>query len=305
MGGEGFWAEVLEEVFEGVVDHFQGEFDEMGGVPGAVSVFEGLVVVLLMILDEGFEGDELESGMVVVEKNALPKATDAAIAILEGVDEFELVVEDAGANEEVEVVFCEEGEEIVHEVGNTVGLRSDVGDGGALEDADVFTAPFPGIWDEVLHHLLVGLEEGLGLERIEVGQAIVCLDGIEDFPDFFLWSEDALALEEGRDLVEVEGVSLDGKAPVNGADAVGLAEMRLGLGLIEAFDPPDQSLDLADPAEDERGDGERRSHGVIVSRDTIVSQAGDLIPLRVPKEQNVILGCFLSEEKTSKPSFKE
>jgi hypothetical protein len=216
----------LEEVFEGVVDHFQGEFDEMGGVPGAVSVFEGLVVVLLMILDEGFEGDELESGMVVVEKNALPKATDAAIAILEGVDEFELVVEDAGANEEVEVVFCEEGEEIVHEVGNTVGLRSDVGDGGALEDADVFTAPFPGIWDEVLHHLLVGLEEGLGLERIEVGQAIVCLDGIEDFPDFFLWAEDALAFKEGLDLVKVEGVSLDGEVPVNGADAVCLTKVR-------------------------------------------------------------------------------
>ena len=106
------------------------------------------------------------------------------------------------------------------------------------------------------------------------------MDGIEDFADFFRWAEDALALEEGGDLVEVESVSLDGKAPVDGADAVGFAKMGLGLGLIEAFDPPDQSLDLADPAEDEGRDGEGRSHGVIVSRDTIVSQGGDLAPQR-------------------------
>lgn len=73
-------------------------------------------------------------------------------------------------------------------------------------------------------------------------------------------------------MVEVEGVSLDGKASVDGSDAVGLAKVGLRFGLIEAFDSSDQSLDLADPAEDERGDGEGRSHGVIVSRDAIVSQ---------------------------------
>jgi hypothetical protein len=126
--------------------------------------------------------------------------------------------------------------------------------------------------------LLVGFEEGLGLEWIEVGQVIVSLDGIEDFADFFPGAEDALAVHEGGDLIEVKGVSLDGKASVDGADAVGLAEMRLGLGVLKAFDPPDQSLDLADPAKDERGDGEGRSHGVIVSCDTIVSQGeGDEI----------------------------
>ena len=169
FGGEWFGAKVLEEVFESAVDHFEEEFDKVNGVPGAVGVFQGLVVVLLMILDEGFEGDELEGGKVVVEQDALPKATDAAISILERVDKFELVVEDAGANEEVEVVFCEEGKKIVHEVGNAVGLGCDVGDGGAFENADVFAAPFPGIWDEALHHLLVGFEERFGLERIEVG----------------------------------------------------------------------------------------------------------------------------------------
>jgi hypothetical protein len=66
--------------------------------------------------------------MVVVEEDALPKATDAAIAILEGVDEFEFVVEDTGADEGVEVVVREEGEEVVHEIGNAVGLGGDVGD---------------------------------------------------------------------------------------------------------------------------------------------------------------------------------
>jgi hypothetical protein len=128
FGGEGFGAKVLEEVFEGVVDHFQGKFDEVGGVAGAVGFFQGVVVVLLMILDEGLDGDEFEGGMVVVEEDALPKATDAAIAILEGVDEFEFVVEDTGADEGVEVVVREEGEEVVHEIGNAVGLGGDVGD---------------------------------------------------------------------------------------------------------------------------------------------------------------------------------
>ena len=46
--------------------------------------------------------------------------------------------------------------------------EGDVGDGGALGNADVFTTPFLGIWVEALHHLLAGLEEmRLGFELIE------------------------------------------------------------------------------------------------------------------------------------------
>lgn len=60
-----------------------------------------MVVFCLIFFNDGFDRDEFECGVVVEEEEAVPEATYSSVAVLEGVDGFELVVEDAGADERV------------------------------------------------------------------------------------------------------------------------------------------------------------------------------------------------------------
>jgi hypothetical protein len=49
--------------------------------------------------------------------------------------------------------------------------------------------------------------------------------------------------QQGGDLIEIERISFDGQASLDGANAVGLPEVWLGFWLIETFDSPDEPLD--------------------------------------------------------------
>jgi hypothetical protein len=49
------------------MDDAEGEAHEGGGVAAAVGGFQGGVVFLLMVADEGLDRDELKGGMIVIE----------------------------------------------------------------------------------------------------------------------------------------------------------------------------------------------------------------------------------------------
>lgn len=81
-----------------------------------------------MIPDQGFDGDELEGRMVIVEQEGVPEAADPSIPVLERVNEFQFVVENAGADEGIEFFVFKEKKEVVHKVGDAICLWCDVGD---------------------------------------------------------------------------------------------------------------------------------------------------------------------------------
>ena len=67
-----------------------------------------------MFFDVGFHGDVFENFMIVEEEKAVPEPAHSSVAVLEGVDEFKFVVEDAASNEWV-VIALKEIEQIIHQ----------------------------------------------------------------------------------------------------------------------------------------------------------------------------------------------
>ena len=148
-----------------------------------------------MFADEGFDGDELEGGVVVIQEQSLPEASDHSVSVLEWMDEFQFVMKNAGEDEGVEVVGAKKVEEIVHEMGDAIRLWGDMADFRAFEDADIAGSPFSGVWDELVHHGLMGFKKGFWREGIELGHQVVGGNGVQRFLDFLLSADDTFAFE--------------------------------------------------------------------------------------------------------------
>jgi hypothetical protein len=86
----------------------------------------------------------------------------------------------------------------------------------------------------------------------------VDFDGVEDFFDLVFPADHPPAFEQGGDLIQTQGVPLDGETALDSADPVRFPEVGLRSGLIQAVNPPDQALDFGDPIKDFTGDMKRR-----------------------------------------------
>ena len=159
VSGQRLWDEGGNELLQSLFDDAEGKMDEGGGVAAAVGCFERRVVFLLMLADQRFDGDEFEGRVVVVKKQGVPESSYPSVPILEGVDELQLVVENAGTDQRVGCFVFEEFDEIIHEVGNAIRFRSDVRDGGAFQYPDIPGSPLPGIRNQSVHHDTVGFQK--------------------------------------------------------------------------------------------------------------------------------------------------
>ena len=111
---------------------------------------------------------------------------------------------------------------------------------------------------QAVHHDAVRLEQGTGGPWLEFAHPPVDLDRIEDLLDLAFPADDLPPLEQGGDLIQIQGVPLDREAALDGSDPVRLPEVGLRSGLIEAVHPPDQTLDPGNPVKNFAGDLEGR-----------------------------------------------
>ena len=220
VSGQRLWDECGNELLQRLLDDAEGKMDEGGGVAAAVGGFERRVVFPLMLADQRFDGDEFEGGVVVVKKQCVPESSNPSVPILEGVDELQLVVENAGTDQRMGCFVFEEFDEIFHEMGDAIRFGSDVRDGGAFEDADIPGSPLPGIRNQPVHHDPVGFDKGFGGNGIEVRHALIYLDRIQHFLNFLLPPDDPLPLQQSGDLIEIQRVPLNRQASLNRPDPI-------------------------------------------------------------------------------------
>ena len=187
------------------------ELDEGGGVSGFIAAGENLVVLLLLVADHRFHRKEGEEWIPAAEEEGLPEAAHTAIAIGEGVNEFQLVMEDATGDERMGIGALEPAEQVFHETGDEMGRWSEVDDLFALRDADGTAAEFSGIGHKAIQHQAVGGQEIFGRAGRPCGHGLVSVEGVFHFLDLARRSKHPFARKDGRDLIETERVVLDGK----------------------------------------------------------------------------------------------
>ncbi len=81
------------------INYIQHKDDERGAIGIGVSLFEGLVVAVLLIFNQAFDGQQIKEVIPLTEDEGLPEAAHASVAVGEGVDEFEFVVKDTAGDE--------------------------------------------------------------------------------------------------------------------------------------------------------------------------------------------------------------
>ena len=108
-----------------------------------------------------FGREELEDGIPLAEDERLPEPAHASVAVGEGVDELELVVEDAAFDEQVVGGFLEPSEQVVDQRGDVGGGGGHVNDALAVRDADAGAAEMSGGVIQRGHHDLMRLQQVL------------------------------------------------------------------------------------------------------------------------------------------------
>ena len=127
------------------------KLDECGGISKLVADSEHLVIVLLSLADHGFHGQVGKKWIPATENECLPQATHAAVAVSEGMDEFQLIVEYAACDERMGIGAFQPVEQFLHQRGNAGSGWSEVGDVFPLDDADGGGAEVSGVRGEALH----------------------------------------------------------------------------------------------------------------------------------------------------------
>ena len=118
----------LDQLQQGAADHAQHEFDELGGLDRLVAAVQRGVIVSLAFANEGFDGHSGEQGDPTAEDECLPKASHASVAVLEGMNELELVVEDATGDQRMFRRALEQSEEVGDQCGYQACVRGEVDD---------------------------------------------------------------------------------------------------------------------------------------------------------------------------------
>jgi len=187
------------------------KFYESGGVARLIACAQHLVVFCLSFTDHGFHWQEGEEGVPVTEDEGLPQATDATIAIGEGVDEFEFVVKDATCDERVGVGVLQPGEQVFHEAVDLVGGGREMHKFLPLCNANRAGSESACVIDERRHEQAMGGEQILEIVGVPSVHGLVGGEGIFDFLNIGGRAEHAFALDDCRDLFKAEGVVFDGE----------------------------------------------------------------------------------------------
>jgi hypothetical protein len=120
---------------------------------------EGGIVVGLVGLDEAFDREIGEERVPAAEDEGSPESSHAAIAILKGVDEFKLVVEDGAGHQRVCLSGGEPIEQITHLVGDAIGRWGDMHDALLAHHASGSGAIGAGRVDQARHGCRVRIQQ--------------------------------------------------------------------------------------------------------------------------------------------------
>ena len=89
-------------------------------------------------------------------------------------------------------------------------------------------------------HNTVSCQQSLHGVRVKLVQALVNLIGIFDLGNVFGRSQNTLAVQNGCNLFQAQSVLLNGERAVNGADAVGTAQIGIAEKVIVSRKPAGQ-----------------------------------------------------------------
>ena len=171
----------------------------------------------------------------------MPEPSNAAVAVCEGVDQLQLVVEHTASNQHVQVAVLCPIQQLHDQIRHILRKRAEMQDMSLLiYNANGPCAEHAGFLHKSASHDTVSSQQIVHGIRIKLVQPLVNLIGIFDLGNVLGRSQNTFAIQNGSDLFQTQGVLLDGEGGVNGADAVGAAQIGIAGKMIVRGKPSGQ-----------------------------------------------------------------
>ena len=241
--GQGFIfiGKLNRDLIQNLIDLPQHKLDKNGGLPRHMTFGNRFVVFLLKFFDLAFDGNVLKNRLPLGKDRRVPQSCHSAVAVREGMNEYELIMKDAAEDQRMYLIFCRlhPVEQIRHQPRDELGRRCHENTPVAAENAIFASAKLAGFFHQVLCHDPVELFQLLNVVGVDLQKSLISLIGTLDFLNFLLLPQNRLAIDDIPNLSQCQGVCLDLQGRMNGFNFVVLPQMRPGLQIAGGCDPSD------------------------------------------------------------------
>ena len=156
----------------------------------------------------------------------MPEPSNAAVAVCEGVDQLQLVVEHTASNQHVQVAVLCPIQQLHDQIRHILRQRAKMQDMSLLiYNTDGPRAEHAGFFYKSAGHNTVSGQQIVHGIRIKLVQALVNLISVFDLGNVLGRSQNMFAIQNGSNLFQTQSVLFNGKRTVNSADPIGAAQI--------------------------------------------------------------------------------
>ena len=156
----------------------------------------------------------------------MPEPSNAAVAVCEGVDQLQLVVEHAASDQHVQVAVLCPIQQFHDQIRHILRQRAKMQDMSPLiYNTDGPRAEHAGLLYKPASHDTVSGQQVVHGVGVKLVQPLVNLISVFDLGNVLGRSQNMLAIQNGGNLFQAQSVLLDGKGAVNGSDPIGAAQI--------------------------------------------------------------------------------
>ena len=218
----------VDGVDERCFDDGEHKLDERGGLACIVAGIDGIVVFLLMVVDDGLDWQPCKYRIPFREQQRVPEPSNAAIAVCKGMDQLQLIVEHAASDQHVQVAVLCPIQQFHDQIRHILRQRAKMQDMYLLiYNTDGPRAEHAGLLYKPASHDTVSGQQVVHGVGVKLVQPLVNLIGVLDLGNVLGRSQNMLAIQNGGNLFQAQSVLLDGKGAVNGSDPIGAAQIGI------------------------------------------------------------------------------
>ena len=202
----------MDGVDERCFDGGEHELDERGGLACIVAGIDGIVVFLLMVVDDGLDRQPCKHGIPLGEQQRMPEPPNTAIAVCKGMDQLQLIVEHAASDQHVQVAVLCPIQQLHDQIRHILGQRAKMQDMPLLiYNANRPRAEHAGLLYKPASHDTVSGQQVVHGVGVKLVQPLVNLIGIFDLGNVLGRSQNMFAVQNSGDLFQTQRVLFNGE----------------------------------------------------------------------------------------------
>lgn len=93
----------VNRIHERCFDSWQHKLDKYRGLSSIIGSIDGRIILLLAVMDDGFHRQLGKGRIPLGEQQRMPQAANATVSIGKGVDQFQLIMEHATADQHMHI----------------------------------------------------------------------------------------------------------------------------------------------------------------------------------------------------------